>query len=189
MSWPTSILSDYRIGSDPEENFRKLTDAVRDLQRILQGGSSIGTLEDPQLPNSDSVVVEMEVASQGVHVEVNNPLGREPVGVISLASPGVVRPRFTHLYADVNHTSGSTTITSTGSNFLASMAGGFFTDGNETIKIKAFVGTANLTLYDPMSSTASTVNGLIMHKWEPDTFWLYLGGMKGYPGYYRFLVF
>jgi hypothetical protein len=188
MSWPSGILPDYRVGDPPEDHLKRVTGAVREVQRILQGGVSIAGVGADERPNALTNTVDL-VLDQETNNEINNPLGTEPIGIIPLIAPGIVMPRWDLYDASVNVVADSTVVT-TRATFAADMALGYLVARGEKVKILSWVDAATLTLYEPWPGTSGTnVNASIMYRWDADTVWLYCGGTFGYPGFYRLMFF
>lgn len=162
---------------------------LKRFRQILEGRVTFATLdEEESFGNVDTGVVDL-VQDQGAHYEVNNPLDREPIGIIPLIAPGIVRPRWNMYTATLNVTNGSTALTTTAT-FTASQAGGYLVAQSSKVKILSYTNPTTMVLHEPWpGATDAGINGSIMHKWEPDTVWLYLGGTAGFPGLYRLLFF
>ena len=172
--WNQYLFDNYQI----TERFRQ----------ILDGKTVLGGLVDEEWPNVDTAVVDL-VLDQGTNNEVNNPLDREPVGIIPLISPGIVRPRWNMYTASVSVTNDSTTVTTT-STFSTDMALGYLIAQSSKAKILSRLNATTLTLYEAWpGATAPGINASVMYKWDSDTVWLYCGGTVGWPGLYRLMFF
>ena len=186
------------MGPLPEENQEKFWNeflhtnyrALQRMKQILSGKVTLGSLSEEGVPNADTSVVDL-ILDQGTNNEVDNPLDREPVGVIPLIAPGIVRPRWNMYTANVDVTDGSTTVTvGAPASFSTDMALGYLVAQTYKAKILERVNATTLTLYEPWPGATDTdINASVMYRWDADTVWLYCGGTVGWPGFYRLLFF
>ena len=190
---PLDILPS--AGPLPEENQKTFWDEYlrtnylvsQRVQQILKGKTILADSGESAWSNVDTATVDL-VLSQDTYNEVNNPLDREPVGVIGIMAPGIVRPRWSVQASSLNVTAGSVTVT--GSSLATSMSLGYLVAQSVSAKILTYVNSTTLTLYEPWpGSTASGIDGAIMHRWAADTVWLWCEGTSGYEGLYRLLFF
>jgi hypothetical protein len=189
--WPNNILPDISQILEPDRLLLLHNKALRELQFLSQGRLSFGSVDEPGggAPNTDTAVIEI-VESAGNNILVDNPLGREPVGVINVMSiTNEVGPRVIFFNSSVSITQGTTTVTTTDT-FSADLVGGYFISSARRYKIASWTNATTLELQDAFEeATMSAENGTFIYRWEADSVWLYLGGMKGFYGYYRLLFF
>jgi hypothetical protein len=183
-------------GPLPKENQKKFWDeylltnwkVIQRFQQILKRNTILAGLGEEGNPNVATTTVDL-VLEQGTHNEVDNPLDREPVGIIPLIAPGVVRPRWSMYTATVNVTADSTAVT-TSDVFSTDIALGYLIAQSSKAKILSRDSTTALTLYEPWpGATDTNINASIMYKWDATSVWLYCGGTVGWPGLYRLMFF
>ena len=189
MSWPTVPLPSF---SSLSEEVKGLYRPIEDLYRILRGQIVIaGLTEEDSFPNCNTAIVDT-VQVPDISVRMDNPLGREPIGVLNIWGPAMVKGVFS-VHNDVNVTADSTTATLTAGTFDTDIAGGYFTAQTSMVKILTRDSGSQITLDAPWPGTTDTnIDGSTMREWEPDKVYLRFtgpGGATGEPISYRLFFF
>ena len=174
MAWPSFYVPNP--AASPEDRLRELERTTLEMVKILRGGVVLGGLGADALPNSDTAIVEISYAyavGTPTSIQVDNPLGREPVGVICIWGPSYVIPSGV-VTTSPTITSGSKTVT--GTSFTTSMEKGYliYNDGSNNIykiKIDTRDSSTQLTLQDPAPASGSG-NALIMLRWHDDSVYI-----------------
>jgi hypothetical protein len=190
MTWPVRtipILPD--LPEDPKEAFKIVstylkttTNILQDLHYILKGQVSVaGMTEDEYFPNCNTAIVDM-VQVPDIAVQVDNPLDREPLGILNLFNPESVRPMYDIYTSGTGVTAGDTEVTQTGT-FASDAPYGYFTAQTHRVKIIARPTTTTLTLQDPWPGTTDAgIACSVMRRWHSDSVWLQFYGPAGSTG-------
>lgn len=159
--------------------------ALERMKQILSGDCLIASAEG-NLANTDTAVVDV-VIEQAYGTQVDNPLDREPVGVITLIGPGFVAPKLVSYPTTLSVTADSKTVTCSTS-FSTQVALGYLIAQTHFVKVLERVDSTTMTLQDPWPGTTDAAEtGQVMHHWDADYVWLYAYGTASYPGWYRLL--
>ena len=178
------------LGPLPKDNLEKFWNEylktnylfLQRLQQILRGGVVLASItEEGYLPNTNSAIVEM-VQVPAIGVQVDNPLDREPIGILNLLDPEAVRPMYDIYPSGIGVTEDDTEVTTTGS-FSSDAPYGYFTAQTHRVKIIDRPTTTTLTLQDPWpGTTAAGIAGTVIRRWHSDSVWLQFYGPAGYSG-------
>jgi hypothetical protein len=196
MPWPRIVLPQEAPQEWNAEYIRDLHLAVTDLQGILKGQLGVGSADDEHFPNLDTAIVEVSRdASSAILLEVNNPLGREPLGVVGIfVTCEWGHPQYWR--ADITVTQDSKTVTTAAGTFPTDVAKGYFIASGSTnspgwkSKIESRDNATTLTLQDAFpTATEAGINALQTYRWHDDTFWVQFNGTSTDPHWGRFLVF
>jgi hypothetical protein len=189
MVWPSILFPTYQVTEDNTDHIQRLTSSVRELQKLVRGELLIAGVGDDAMPNADTAVVDL-VLDQSSHHEIDNPLDREPIGIMPLIAPGIVRPRWNMYSGTITVAEGSTTVTTSSGTFSTDMALGYLVAQSSKAKILDRPTSTTLRLYEPWPGTTDTgISATIMYKWDAASVWLYCGGTVGWPGLYRLMFF
>ena len=152
------------------------------IPKLLKGELILGGMDEEALSNLNCAVVDLykDWGDSG-NVLIDNPLGREPIGCLSLGF-GIAYRQPASYDTDLDFTQGSKVVTCTASTFPTTFEKGHIAAPGSAnapewfSKIVSRDNATQITMQDTWTTASEAgISGCCFHRWHSDTLYLYLG--------------